>query len=445
MFVKRGFASLLKERVREQIPELQRRVKTLVKEHGKVQLATVDISQVVGGMKELPCMFYPASALDPQEGIRFRNFTIPDMQKQLPKVDREPLPEAVFWLLLTGQVPSASELKNLQEELITDEKLPESTTGLIKKYTKTHHAMTVFSMAVLDLQNQSSFANLYGHNKLKKGEFWSASYDDSIQLIKMLPQMAALIYTEKYNKTALRVSEGDWAGRYSNLMGYDSKGMSEALRGYLAIHCDHEGGNISAHAAYLVNSALSDIYLSFSAALNGLAGPLHGLANQNVLQFLLKLQKHIQKDNISVKSATDPVLLNSVTNFVDNWLKTSVVPGYGHGKLRNTDPRYTHLSDMSKVLLPQSELVTLVHACEQVVPNILKGLGKVKNPFPNVDAHSGAVLYELGMKEYEYYTVVFGVSRALGVTANMIWARALGLPLERPGSLTLEQLEKLIV
>lgn len=444
MFVKRGFASLLKERVREQMPELQRRVKTLAKDHGKVQIATVDIGMVIGGMKELPCMFYPASALDPQEGIRFRNFTIPDMQQQLPKIDHEPLPEAVFWLLLTGQVPTASELKNLQEELVTNEKLPESTSNLIKKYAKSHHAMTVFSMAVLDLQNNSSFANQYASNKLKKGDFWGATYDDSIQLIKMLPELAALIYTEKYNKSPVRFTETDWAGRYGNLMGYDNKGMAEALRGYLAIHCDHEGGNISAHAAYLVNSALSDIYLSFSAALNGLAGPLHGLANQNVLHFLLKLQKQIKKDNIPINSASDPVLLNAVTNFVDNWLKANVVPGYGHGKLRNTDPRYTHLKEMSKILLPQSDLVTLVHACEQVIPNILKGLGKVKNPFPNVDAHSGALLYDLGMKEYEYYTVVFGVSRALGVTANMIWARALGLPLERPGSLTLEQLENYI-
>lgn len=444
MFIRRGFGSLLKEKIKEQIPDLQRRVKTLVKEHGNVKVSSVDIGQIIGGMKELPCMFYPASALDPQEGIRFRNFTIPDMQKKLPKIGREPLPEAVFWLLLTGQVPSSAELKNLQEELITDEKLPESTSNLIKKYAKTHHGMTVFSMAVLDIQNKSVFANLYAQNKIKKDEYWAATYEDSITLLKMLPQMAALIYTEKYGKTPLRVSENDWAGRYSNLMGYDSKAMSEALRGYLAIHCDHEGGNVSAHAAYLVNSALSDIYLSFSAALNGLAGPLHGLANQNVLHFLLKLQESLKKDNIPIKDANNPVLLNSVTNFVDNWLKSSVVPGYGHGKLRNTDPRYTHLKNMSNTLLPDSELVTLVHACEQVIPAILKGLGKVKNPFPNVDAHSGAILYDLGMKEYEYYTVIFGVSRALGVSANMIWARALGLPLERPGSLTLEQLEKLL-
>jgi len=444
MFVRRGFGSLLKERIRDQIPEVQARVKELNKNHGNVQVATVNIGQIIGGMKELPCMFYPASALDAQEGIRFRNFTIPEMQQKLPKIGQEPLPEAVFWLLLTGQVPSASELKNLQEELITDQKLPESTSNLIKKYAKTHHAMTVFSMAVLDLQNQSQFAKLYSNNQIKKSEYWAYTYDDSISLLKMLPQMAAMIYTEKFGKSPLRVFENDWAGIYSNLLGFENRSMAEALRGYLAIHCDHEGGNISAHAAYLINSALSDVFLSFSAALNGLAGPLHGLANQNVLHFLLNLQATLKKNNIPIRSGNDPVLINAVTNFVENWLKTSVVPGYGHGKLRNTDPRFTHLKEMSKTLLPNSELVSLVHACEQTVPNILKGLGKVKNPFPNVDAHSGAVLYDLGMKEYDYYTVVFGVSRALGVTSNMIWARALGLPLERPGSLTLEQLENLV-
>ncbi len=86
-------------------------------------------------------------------------------------------------------------------------------------------------------------------------------------------------------------------------------------------------------------------------------------------------------------------------------------------------------------------LVQLVHAAEGIISQKLLKLGKVKNPNPNVDAHSGVLLYELGMTEFDYYTVVFSVSRAMGVFSNTIWARALGLPLERPGSMTLEQLK----
>jgi citrate synthase len=71
-----------------------------------------------------------------------------------------------------------------------------------------------------------------------------------------------------------------------------------------------------------------------------------------------------------------------------------------------------------------------------VVPPILEGLGKVKNPWPNVDAHSGQLLMHYGMVEYDFYTVLFGVSRALGTMAGLIWDRVLGMPIERPGSTT---------
>lgn len=73
----------------------------------------------------------------------------------------------------------------------------------------------------------------------------------------------------------------------------------------------------------------------------------------------------------------------------------------------------------------------------QVVPEILLETGKVKNPWPNVDSHSGVLLQYYGIKEDTYYTVLFGVSRALGVLAQGIWSRALGLPIERPKSLTM--------
>lgn len=76
------------------------------------------------------------------------------------------------------------------------------------------------------------------------------------------------------------------------MLGYNEFNMRECMRGYLSIHADHEGGNVSAHTAHLVGSALSDPYLSYSAALNGLAGPLHGLANQECLKWLMELKEY---------------------------------------------------------------------------------------------------------------------------------------------------------
>lgn len=102
--------------------------------------------------------------------------------------------------------------------------------------------------------------------------------------------------------------------------------------------------------------------------------------------------------------------------------------------LRHTDPRFLHQKEFAAKYIPNEPLIKLVKHCYEVVPTELKKYQKIQNPYPNVDAHSGALLYSLGLKEYEYYTVVFAVSRALGVMANNIWARAYGLPIERPGS-----------
>lgn len=99
------------------------------------------------------------------------------------------------------------------------------------------------------------------------------------------------------------------------------------------MHADHEGGNVSAHTVHLVGSALSDPYLSLAAGMNGLAGPLHGLANQEVLLWLKDVQAQFHGKTPTTKELQD---------FVWATLKSGkVVPGYGHAVLRKTDPRYT--------------------------------------------------------------------------------------------------------
>merc|ERR1712146_726857 len=118
-----------------------------------------------------------------------------------------------------------------------------------------------------------------------------------------------------------------------------------------------------------------------------------------------------------------------------------VVPGYGHAVLRKTDPRYTCQRDFALKHLPDDKMFKLVSDLHEVVPGVLTELGKVKNPWPNVDAGSGVLLYHYGLREFEYYTVIFAVSRALGCMSNLVWSRALGLPIERPGSTTIEALE----
>ncbi|MCF7800927.1 MAG: citrate (Si)-synthase, partial [Candidatus Marinimicrobia bacterium] len=204
----------------------------------------------------------------------------------------------------------------------------------------------------------------------------------------------------------------------------------------LTIHADHEGGNVSAHTTHLVGSALSDVYYSLAAGMNGLAGPLHGLANQEVLRWIIELQQKLGggvpgKDQI-VKALWDT--LNS----------GQVIPGYGHAVLRKTDPRYMAQREFALKHLPEDELFQVVSTIYDVAPDILMEHGKAKNPWPNVDAHSGVLLVHYGMHEFDFYTVMFGVSRAMGVLASLIWDRALGLPLERPKSVTTDYIKSVI-
>ena len=227
-----------------------------------------------------------------------------------------------------------------------------------------------------------------------------------------------------------------WAGNFAHMLGFDNEEFRKLMRLYLTIHADHEGGNVSAHATVLVGSALSDAYLSFSAAMNGLAGPLHGLANQEVIRWIFAMRDELGKDMLDEAK---------VEQYVRRTLDEGrVIPGYGHAVLRKTDPRFIAQREFAMRYMPDDELIQVIGLLYKVVPKVLNETGKVKNPWPNVDAHSGALLVHYGLVEYDFYTVLFGVSRALGVLTALIWDRYLGLPIERPKSVTMEYLQEVI-
>lgn len=120
-----------------------------------------------------------------------------------------------------------------------------------------------------------------------------------------------------------------------------------------------------------------------------------------------------------------------------------MIPGYGHAVLRATDPRYVCQREFAQKYLPDDPVFKIVSDLYEIVPPILKATGKVQNPWPNVDAHSGVLLQYYGLTQTNYYTVLFAASRALGVLASLIWDRALGLPIERPKSMTTEAMMKM--
>jgi citrate synthase len=134
---------------------------------------------------------------------------------------------------------------------------------------------------------------------------------------------------------------------------------------------------------------------------------------------------------------------DDIKDFVAQTLKSGkVVPGYGHAVLRKTDPRFMCELEFAEKYIKNDNLVDLVKANYEVIPGELAKTGKISNPWPNVDAGSGALLMHYGLTQHDYYTVIFGVSRAFGVAPAQVWSRALGLPIERPNSFTFEHLVK---
>jgi citrate synthase len=401
-------------------------------------------------------MIWEGSVLDANEGIRFHGKTIKDCQKELPKgtSGTEMLPEAMFWLLLTGEVPSVSQTRVLSRELAEKSGIPKFVEKMLDDFPKDLHPMTQFACAVSALNYESKFAKAY-EKGINKADYWEPTFDDSISLLAKLPTIAAKIYQNAYRGGGALPAqvdlEQDWAYNFAAMLGKsgkDNEGFQDLLRLYLALHGDHEGGNVSAHATHLVGSALSDPFLSYSAGLQGLAGPLHGLAAQEVLRFILDMQKSVGE------KFTD----KSVNDFLWSVLKSGrVIPGYGHAVLRKPDPRFEALMDFADARpdIAANPVYQLVKKNSEIAPGVLQEHGKVrcpdrysvaplltryqtKNPYPNVDSSSGVLFHHYGFKETLYYTATFGVSRGLGPLAQLIWDRALGLPIERPKSINLQ-------
>lgn len=401
----------------------------LKKEHADVVLGEVTLGQVLTGMKGIPALVTDTSKLDPEEGIRFKGYTIPELQEKLPKInkDGEPLPEGLLYLMLIGEIPSQEDALNLSRDLATRAHVPQHTFDVIDAMPKTSKPMTQFSAAILSMATESTFQKAYRAGVNKK-YYWDATYEDVMNLIARLPRIAAYIYRRQfYNDDHIEPNPRlDWAGNLAHMMGFDSEDIRRLFRMYMIIHADHEGGNVSAHTAHLVGTALSNPYYCYAAAMTGLAGPLHGLANQDVIFWMFEMIEELDTD-----TPTD----EQVAAYCKKTLEDGrVIPGYGHAVLRKTDPRFTAQEEFANKYIKNDKMVNIVNQLYRVVPPILGSVGKIKNPWPNVDAYSGSLLYHYGIKEYTFYTVLFGVSRSLGVLASLVNDRIYGMPIERPTS-----------
>jgi citrate synthase len=429
--------SALKEKLGKKIEEWRPRTTKLLKDHGDAKVGEVTISQVIGGARGIKCLTTDISYLDPFEGIRFRGFTIPEVMKMLPKVPGSEMPyvEGFFYLLLTGEVPTEKDAIEVAAEFKKREVVPDYVYNMLKQLPPDSHPMAMFSAAIVAMQRESVFVKEYNAG-LDKMEYWMPTFEDGMNLLAKLPRIASFIYRLKYKKGDIIKADPklDMGGNFAHMMGI-KKPYDEVSRMYFILHSDHESGNVSAHAGHLVASALSDIYYAISGMINGLAGPLHGLANEQVLRWIQDVY-----EKMGGKIPTEEEMKKFVWDTLSGG---QVIPGFGHAVLRKTDPRYMAQREFCLKHLPDDPLFKYVDLIFKVTPPILLEQGKAKNPWPNVDAQSGVIQWYYGLTEYEFYTVLFGIGRALGVVSNIIWDRALGYPIERPKSITTAMMEEI--
>lgn len=427
----------IKQQLHEKILAWRPRTEKLLKEYGDVVIDQVTISQVIGGMRDIKSLVTDISYLDPEEGIRYRGFTLPQVFELLPKPKGAEMPyvEGLYYMLLTGDIPGNAELAEMIDEFNKRRILPRYVYEVIDSFPSVSHPMTIFSTAILSMSRESFFNKKY-HAGVSKLDYWDPYYEDALNLLAKLPEIGAYIYRKLY-RDGKRIQSNphlDMGANFAHMMGIPAP-YDEVTRMNFILHADHESGNVSAHTGHLVASSLSDVYLAISSMINGLAGPLHGLANQEVLRWL---------QEVSEKMDGKVPTVDEMKQFVWDTLHSGqVIPGYGHAVLRKTDPRYSFQREFCQKNLPDDLLFKYTDLLYQVVPDILREQGKAKNPWPNVDAQSGIIQWHYGITEYDFYTVLFGIGRAIGICANIVWDRALGYPLERPKSITTEMLEKM--
>lgn len=430
----------LKDTLKLKIEEHRPRTAKLVKEFGQVIIDQVTIDQCIGGARDIRSLVTDVSYLDPQEGIRFRGKTIPETFAALPKAPGSAYPtvESFWYMLLTGDVPTDAQVAEVVAEWKTRQVVPQYVFDAVRALPRDSHPMVMLSVAMLTLQKDSKFAGFYNSGKFNKNIAWEYVYEDACDIVARIPVIAAFIYNLKYraDKQVAIDPTLDMGANFAHMIGQSDE-YKDVARMYFILHSDHESGNVSAHTTHLVHSALSDPYYAYSAGLNGLAGPLHGLANQEVLDWTLKFQEKYCK-------GVEPTAELIKAALWDTLNAGQVIPGYGHAVLRKTDPRYTSQREfcLNTEGLKDYPLFKVIAMIFEVAPGVLTEHGKTKNPWPNVDAQSGVIQMYYGLTEFEFYTVLFGVGRALGCMANITWDRGLGYALERPKSVTTAMLEK---
>jgi len=378
------------------------------------QLFEILTSHLNTGLRGFPVGTCRTSSVNKDKGVSYGGYPVAELATLSS--------EAVIHLMLRKQLPSPEEEKAFAAELRDRQNLPPKVLELLSELPRDAHPMLWFVSGLLYL----------GMAETTKD--WR---EDGLNLIARVNPLVATIFRlrEGWGDPIPPRDDLDYASNFAHMLGAPGahKLLGDVLRMFHVLHMDHGGGNLSTFTGKAIASGHADVYTSMAGAMGALYGPLHGGANE---QCLAQVKEIGTADEHEVDVYVRKLLAEG-----------GKVYGFGHAVLRNEDPRARVQYRYARKHFADNPLVATALALRAVVPPILLEIPKIQNPYPNVDAVSGSLLSAAGLTHSEYYTMLFGWSRVVGITAQIIDERLVlrdgkGVPIYRPRYLAEGQPER---
>lgn len=361
------------------------------------------------GLRGYPVGYCTTSFVDPVKGLFYMDRPVADI------VDLEPL--ELIYLLYHGTMGSKEAVKNFKSDLDKRAHLSEETLKTIQTLPKKGHPMKIFACALI------TCGMLEGTGDYK---------EDCLNLIAKIPLIAAasISHHAGWKLNPSDPSKG-YIENFTDMLNVPHSSKEDLLRIFKLfnkLHYDHGGGNLSAFVGKSVASGLEDLYGSIAASMCALEGPRHGKANQDCLEFTEQMLEQLGEN--ATQEEVETLLRQKLA-------KKELVYGFGHAVLRVEDPRAAIFYEVAKKHYSNKPLIKMALLLREAGPKVLKENPKISNPYPNVDAISGAILSAAGFNYPHYYTVLFGMSRVVGISIQILYERNIardgkGVPIYRP-------------
>ena len=362
------------------------------------------------GLRGYPVGYCVTSHVDPQKGLSYIGRPVSELAFRSP--------EEVIYLLYHGETGGPSQVAKFYQDLSLRSACKKETIEHILSLPKVGHPMDVFAAAIL-------IAGMY--------ESTGNYQEDCLNIIAKIPHIAAVMMNSHsgWGDTPLPKPELGYMENFAHMLrqpAEKSKELIQVFRLFNILSFDHGGGNLSAFVGKAVASGLENMYGSLAAAMVALAGPRHGKANQECLEFVENILKQ-------VGPAASP---GDIERLIRQKLDShEVIVGFGHAVLRVEDPRASVCYQYCQKHFSHHPLVKIAQMLRTEGSRVLKENAKISDPHPNVDAITGVMLTAAGFPYPEYYTVLFGLSRCVGIAIQIVYERLYaregkGTPIVRP-------------